>query len=504
MAIKKFSSSSVGFKVQVAVLVALACFARTPDAAFAQIGPGTPYLLNRWVSSVEPSSAEADREINNWLDVGYKYIYWRAGLRVEFHDPRNPEVYNDKITQRYVMFKKDWLRIRAGNFYERLGRGLVFHAFEIQSQTLNRTDENIAIDRNIDGANIKLSFDNVDVTAIWGQPLKMFSSDRGDALGGGEVRFRPFSALLLGGTFLKFSDEFLAGVVGLERKIDLELSSLQVGLNLGSIDLYTEISQKKSADESAIPNGNAVYAAANYSGDSFGLSAEFKRYEDFKTDFNNPPALVKTHSFVLLNRHTHSLNAKDEIGYQFESYFSPNPSTTITLHASGADNLENNERLRFREYFFESRQEWGEQAISRVLIDYSKDRLLGDLNRWTFASEVDYFLNDRNSLLFDAQLQNIDNENNLNGKYWNMLGLLAFSRSPFMTLSAQFEHTTNPPSENSKKTNWFSGTLNLKVGQHHDVILTAGSRPAGLVCSGGICFQVPEFEGVEVRWNARF
>ena len=501
MAIKKFSSSSAGFKVQLAVLVVLACIARTPDAAFTQIGPGTPYLLNRWLSSVEPSTAETDREINNWLDVGYKYSYWRAGLRVEFHDPRNPEVYNDKITQRYVMFKKDWLRIRAGSFYERLGRGLVFHAFEIQSQTLNRTDENIAIDRNIDGANIKLSFDNVDVTGIWGRPLKMFSSDRGHALGGGEVRFRPFSALLLGGTFLRFSDDFLAGVAGLERKIDLELSSLQVGLSLGSIDLHTEISQKKSADESAIPSGNALYATANYSGDSFGLSAEFKRYEDFNTDFNNPPALVKTHSFTLLNRHTHSLNPNDEIGYQFESYFSPNLSTTITLHASGADNLENNERQRFREYFFESRQEWGEQAISRVLIDYSKDRLLGDLNRWTFASEVDYLLNDRNSLLFDAQLQNIDNENNLNGKYWNMLGLLAFSRSPFMTLSAQYEHTTNAF---SGKSNWFSGTLNLKVGQHHDVILTAGSRPAGLVCSGGICFQVPEFAGVELRWNARF
>jgi len=80
MAIKKFSSSSVGFKVQLAVLVVLACIARTPDAAFTQIGPGTPYLLNRWVSSVEPSTAETDREINNWLDVGYKYSYWRAGL----------------------------------------------------------------------------------------------------------------------------------------------------------------------------------------------------------------------------------------------------------------------------------------------------------------------------------------------------------------------------------------------------------------------------------------
>lgn len=503
MAIKKLNFLSAGFKVQVAALVAFACLARTPDAAFAQIGPGTPYLLNRWVSSVEPFFAETDREINNWLDVGYKYSYWRAGLRMEFHDPRNPDVYNDKITQRYVMFKKDWLRIRAGNFYERLGRGLVFHAFEIQSQTLNRTDENVAIDRNIDGGNIKLSFDNVDVTGIWGRPLKMFSSDRGYALGGGEVRFRPFSALLLGGTFLRFSDDFLPDVAGLERKIDLELSSLQVGLNLGSIDLYTEISQKKSTDEPAIPNGNAVYAAASYSGDSFGLSAEFKRYEQFNTDFNNPPALVKTHSFALLNRHTHSLNPKDEIGYQFESYFSPNPGATFTLHASGADNLENDERQRFREYFFESRNEWGEQAISRVLLDYSKDRGLGDLNRWTLASEVDYLLNDRNSLIFDAQLQNIDNENNVDGKYWNMLGLLAFSRSPFMTLSARYEHTTKARSEKSTKSNWFSATLNLKVGQHHDIILTAGSRPGGLVCSGGICFQVPEFEGLELRWNAR-
>ncbi len=460
---------------------------------YGQLGPGRVFLLNRSVNSFESSSG-SDRKINNWLDLGYKYNYWRAGIRVEFHDPRNSLLYNDKITQRYIEFKKDWLRVRAGNSYERLGRGLVFHAFEIQSQTLDRTNQNVAIDRNIDGANINISLDKLEVTGIWGRPLRMFSSERGDPLGGGEIRFRPLPALLLGGTYLRLQTEDFR-----QNDFHVDMRSAEISLNLDAIDLYAELAQKRSSNTFSDPNGKAVYAAANYAGNTFGLSAEFKRYEDFSTVFNNPPALVKTHSFVLLNRHTHSLNANDEIDYQFEGYFSPNFNTMITLHASGADNLESDERRRFREYFIDSRNEWGDRLISRVLFDYSKDRPVGDLNRWTLATEVDHLLNDRDSILLDGQMQHIDNENS--GKYWNMLGLLAFSRSPWITISTQYEHTTNVFAD---KSNWFSGILNLKIGQHHDVIFTLGSRPAGLVCSGGICFQVPEFEGLELRWNARF
>lgn len=113
--------------------------------------------------------------------------------------------------------------------------------------------------------------------------------------------------------------------------------------------------------------------------------------------------------------------------------------------------------------------------------------------------EVDYLLDDRNSILLDGQIQRIENENS--GQYWNYFWLLAFSRSPWITISFQSEWTTN---STASRRNWITGVLSLKIDQHHDFLSTVGARPAGLVCSGGICFFVPEFEGVEVRWNVRY
>ncbi|MDZ7363858.1 MAG: DUF6029 family protein [candidate division KSB1 bacterium] len=457
----------------------------------AQIGPGKFYLSNRFVGAFESKSRE--RRLNDWLDIDYRYAGFTAGLRFELHDPANAALYNDKITQRYLYYQKDWLQIRAGNFYERLGRGLVFHAFEIQSETLDRTSQNIALDRNIDGANLKINLEKFEATAIYGAPLKMLSSERGAALGG-EIRWRPSSTFMLGGAFLRSASEDFRGA-----GFHVDMRSAQAGWHGTDFELYAELAQKRSANTFSEPDGEALYASANYAAGAFGLSAEWKRYEKFRTVFNNPPALVKTHSFTLLNRHTHSLNADDETGYQLESYFSPSPGTTVTLHASGADNLAHSERRRFREYFIESRNEWSARLISRVLLDYSQDRPVGDVHRWTLAAEADYLSDEKNSVLLDWQFQKIENENS--GRYWNYLGIAAFSRSPWLTLAAQYEHTSK---RFAARRNWLAAIVNVKVGQAHDFYLTFGSRPAGLVCSGGICFQTPEFQGVELRWNLRY
>jgi hypothetical protein len=462
------------------------------QTARAQLGPGKPYLSNRLVSSIEAETHE--RVLNNWLDFGYRYRNWTAGGRFEIHEPRNAQVFNNNLTQRFLEFRRDWLRLRAGNFYERLGRGLVFHAFEIQSQSLNGIEQSLAVDRNIDGVNVKLSFDKLEATGIWGRPLKTLSSERGDPLAGGEINFRPARALVLGGAFLRMNTENFRG-----EAFHFDMSSAQLGINFRDVDLHAELARKQSSNTISEPEGNAVFLNANYSGASFGLSAEFKRYENFSTIFNNPPALVKTHSFALLNRHTHSLNANNETGYLFEGYFSPNAKTTLTLHAAGADNLQRSTRRRFREYFVETRSEWSGKLTSRVLLDYSRDRPVGDLSRWALAFENEHRLSEKNSVILDGQFQRVENENS--GTYRNLLGLLSFSRSPWLTLSAQREHTTN---RFSPRRDWLAAIINLKIGPAHDFYLTLGSRPAGLVCSGGICFQTPEFEGLELRWNMRY
>jgi len=458
--------------------------------ARSQPGPGKLSVSNRWISTRD---ADASRtELSNWLDVLYRYESWRGGFRLEGHDPNLSAARGDRFSQRYLEFSDSGIKIRAGNFYERLGRGLVFHAYEIQNQVVGGIEQTLSIDRNIDGVNAKLVLDRLDVTAIWGRPIEPGPGIRGSALGGGEIRFFPSRALTLGATYLRSrpTDVF-------DEAFSLDLSSFELNLSTDAADLYVEFARKESSRPVSEPHGRAFYAALSVSGEVLGLSAEFKRYRKFLTPFNNPPSLVRTHNFVLLNRHTHTLNVDDETGFQTETYYYPNDRLNFTLHASGAESLDDNPRRRFREYFVEMEFDW-ERSRLRALLDYSQDRPVGDLRRWTGAFELEREVDRVNSVLGNLQIQQIRNENS--GTHETLFLLMSYSRSPWLTVSVQNEWSNRP---DSPRDYWLSGILNLKVGQHHDFLFTLGSQPAGLVCSGGICFFVPDFRGASLRWNAR-
>jgi hypothetical protein len=358
-----FISASVRSQLSIITLYisisAVVCTVAFQNFAYGQIGPGSFRLTNRMLHMVDDITNE--NVFNNWLNFEYNYNSFSTGFRFEAHNPENQNVYSDDFSHRFLEYRNDWLKLKVGNFYERFGRGLIFHAFEIQSQTLDRTEQNFIIDRNFDGVNLHIVSEKFEVKGIVGKPLKMLSSERGKTITGGEIQYRPADGLLLGGAYLNSSSDDLFG-----GTIELDIASVEFGITLGQFDIYTELARSNSSQPGFQPDGNWLYVNATYSGDYIGISADLKRYEDFQTIFNNPPALVKTHSFSLFNRQTHSLIAKDEQGFQFEGYISPTDRSTFTVHASGSEDLERNDRRQFREYFVENRQEWGDNWISRV------------------------------------------------------------------------------------------------------------------------------------------
>ena len=195
----------------------------------ADSGFGKVQFKNRFVGAFE--TEQEQYQVNNWADLSYRYNTWRTGLRFEYHDPKNSGLYNERVTQRFIEFKDDWIRVKAGNFYEKLGRGLIFHAYEIQSDALDRTDINIAIDRNIDGVNLKLLFDKVELTGIWGKPLRFLSSEQGrtsrwrgnsgpasrvDITGcrSAQVSIREFSRRIIPDRYRLFADRYHSGQFG--------------------------------------------------------------------------------------------------------------------------------------------------------------------------------------------------------------------------------------------------------------------------------------------------
>jgi hypothetical protein len=431
-----------------------------------------------------------EESFDNWLDVDYTLDNFLTGLRVELHQPSNPTNSVESISQRYFQFHKDWLKIRVGNFYKRLGKGLIFQAFEMQNIALDRIQQSFVVDRNVDGLLMEISSDLLDINLLSGKPLWTKS----DIVRGGELQCHPYDWALLGGSYLRINSNDNQG------QFKTELASGQVGLSLSNIEVYVEYAKKRVPSDKFLKNGKALYLSSNIYGSNFGLSFEYKDYRDFAQPLNNPPTLVKQHFLTLLNRHTHTIFADDEIGFQIETVFTPWTSTSFIANLSRSGNHDGDELYKFQEIYSEVKQEIVEKFAARFVYDQSFDRLVGDKDRKTSALELDYFIDKHNSLLLDIQVQRIEKSTG-NLKYNNQLFLLAYSRSPFLTIGFQYEHTTDNSSDRKE---WLAGTLNIKLGQSHDLFVTYGQRRAGLVCSGGYCQLVPEFKGLELRLNSRF
>ena len=83
--------------------------------------------------------------------------------------------------------------------------------------------------------------------------------------------------------------------------------------------------------------GRALYLTATLASGSWGLSLEYKDYQDFALEhINNPPPLIREHSAYLLNRITHDVLADDEQGYQAELSYALPSGQTLTANATRA------------------------------------------------------------------------------------------------------------------------------------------------------------------------
>ena len=104
----------------VALVAAALLITILSTAVRSQPGPGVLSMSNRWISTRD---ADASRtELSNWLDVMYRYDSCRGGFRLEGHDPNLSSSRGDRFSQRFLEFSDSGIKIRAGNFYERLGR----------------------------------------------------------------------------------------------------------------------------------------------------------------------------------------------------------------------------------------------------------------------------------------------------------------------------------------------------------------------------------------------
>ena len=78
-----------------------------------------------------------------------------------------------------------------------------------------------------------------------------------------------------------------------------------------------------------------------------------------------------------------------------------------------------------------------------------------------------------------------------NGSKYSVGSILELSNDPFQL------------TDNDTR-NWLGFYGRYKYSTNSNFLVFAGQRRGGPACSAGICYEVLDFEGLEIRWNTRF
>ena len=466
------------------------------------------------------------------LNLDYFYQNMNIGIRFEsFASSQLYKKYN-KFTQRYLEWQKNWFRIRVGNFYGILGRGIVFRAFELPGVVKEDSRNRIrfGLSRAVDGFITEVKTDLIQMTMLRGEsmdsnlPPSMEASNR--SLGiveGGELKIRPLNYLALGGTYVRYTlanqQKFEVG----SGILDLSLAQLLEKLSLNNLilDFCGEYAQKQPMWErfasTSSKYSHALYFSSNLIIGNFGLSAEHKDYFDFNLQMNDPPPTIKEQSFYLLNRTTHVLRPESEKGNQFEATYTFSNGSSIIANYTVAENRSPyiaNLKYEVEEKLIEGDIYFNQDILGRLFVDDSKDEFESVVDRFTYGIGMEWQFMDYNSINFEFQGQQTEKSYEFapnKKKYKDFYGSVSFSRSPKFAIALIGQRTGDPVETDDQQTlevetkakNLFSLNINYQLTSEHELFIFYGKRRGGWVCTAGTCYEVLAFEGFEIRFLSR-
>jgi hypothetical protein len=321
----------------------------------------------------------------NMTQLRYNQNSFELAARFEqFYSPFRDREYQ-QLSQASLRYTDSGFDIKVGQVYDIIGRGILFRTFEIPGAVYEDLAfrSRYAFYRDLSGFSISYTADRFNVKLLRGRPLlNVFPPDeseellRPDLVEGGQVAFNitPDQTLALTGLQHRPNDSTRNQFAGFFYSAQL---SEKLSFYTESAMLIENYTDSFSDDEKP----RAIYAALNYFDLGYGLSLEYKHYDRFilGSGFNDPPALIKEHSYPVLNRQTHILFANGEAGWQLEAFklWEDFSQTTVNLTTLRTFNgLEAN----YFEVFAEHSQEFDAFSV-KVFYDYAHDEPKFQRNR---------------------------------------------------------------------------------------------------------------------------
>lgn len=450
------------------------------------------------------------------LNVSYTQNAIQAAVRVEQFFTRFSERDYQQLSQYRLTYRQGGAEVTVGHFYEMLGRGLLLRAFEIPGVVFEDAAFRVrqGFYRDVHGVLLGYRSDAFAVKALRGKPLINVlpptlprADRRRDLLEAvdGRVHLGPYT---LGGSFLRTNADGATA--------DFAAISASGTLPLG-FSIYTELAQQIGTEYPLLDYGDearyAFYGSLVFTKAALGVSLEYKNYHDFflGSGFNDPPSLIKEHPYAVLNRSTHVLNLIDERGLQLETYYRFPGGTLLTLNATRAVN-ELSRDFVYQEYFAEVSAPLSRSSSAKVFVDYAEDPFKAEAQRISAGTYLDRRLPQRWAATLDLEAQTFTRTFGDEERVTNLVAGLTVSKSTRYSAGVVWERSTDPfltddirtmPIETDPR-HWLGVNLGYRPNRSHTITLFAGTRRGGPACTSGICYEVLDFEGVELRVTSKF
>lgn len=449
------------------------------------------------------------------LNLQYRFKGFKASTRMEYFINEFEERRYVNLSQLQVRYSTKSLQFTAGHFYDMLGNGLLLRAYDIPGTVFESQGYRVrhGFYRDLLGASGAYQGERFHLKALYGKPLINvlpptvdFNERRKDNIYAVSTGYAEWGQSLTANYLLNAhsGEHHHFGSVNITGNLPLDFSY--------NTEFATEFGtgQPLFTDERS---RHAIYASLAYAGMNFGGSLEWKDYNNFflGSGFNDPPTLIKEHSYKVLNRSTHVAQLTNERGYQVEVYYRFNDGQMLTLNTSRARN-EAHEVYVFQEYFAELYVPAGEYSSLKWFIDYAMDPFKEEPNRYaTGGIYITPFLKKWSSLV-QAEYQYYERDGLIGGSVHNGVLIAGVSRGSKLSLSVTWEVSTDPFQTDNISTfevekrarHWAGMDARYKFNPHHSLALFAGQRRGGPACTSGICYEVLDFKGVELRWISKF
>lgn len=482
---------------------------------------GTPQYDNQLVGSY------------GWLTTNYTNREWDldAGLRLDiFHnsDLQNPtESFSGAgIGRWYIKKRIKELTITGGYIYDQIGNGIIFRSYEARP---------LAIDNALFGVQVQYDFnENWFIKGFTGQMKNRFE------------RYDPVIRGIQVEGFHRIGDKvtIAPGIGVVNRTIDNNSMALMVSnieslpaeerfvprfnnyaftlynrLNYKNLSWFVELSAKTeeailSAEDQLInEDGTNVLTMLTYSTRGLGITAQFKRTENFELRtspnetvldglINFLPPMARQNTYMLTARYNAATQFLGEMAYQIDVVAKPSREWAFSGTYSDIRNLKND--LLFRELYLESVYKKGRDlklTIGGQMVQYNQlvYETQGDSQLVSIVPfvEMTYRFNRKTSIR--SELQYMNNQEDFGS--W-VYGLVEVSVAPNWSFGAWDMWNIVP--KRTEKAIHYPTTWVTYQGGANRFELAYVKQVEGIVCTGGICRFEPAFSGVRFTLNSTF